>query len=170
MHITEICPRSSNSYSWKMENMQKISILHRKMEIFCIFGSPKNGDPKMHIFWLPFHAHLQNAYRAAFRIQGCVCCICKVPVGSRIFLVHCRACSLIDLLPYWSYWSVHVRNHNPVDSILVLVSQSGQAYKPKAHTRNCMSRKRRPHPKPKHPHFALTPWIKSTQNHKPNLT
>ena len=41
MHIPQVCPGSRDIHCWEMENMQKISILQCKMEIFCIFGGSR---------------------------------------------------------------------------------------------------------------------------------
>ena len=42
MHIPQVCPRGRDIRFWEMENMpKKISILHCKMEIFCIFGGSR---------------------------------------------------------------------------------------------------------------------------------
>jgi len=41
MNIPQVCPRGRDIHSWVMENMQKISILHCKMEIFCFFGGSR---------------------------------------------------------------------------------------------------------------------------------
>ena len=41
MDIPQVCPRGRDIYFWVMENMQKISILHCKMEIFCFSGGSR---------------------------------------------------------------------------------------------------------------------------------
>ena len=41
MHIPQVCPRGRHIHFWVMENMQKISILQCKMEIFCFFGGSR---------------------------------------------------------------------------------------------------------------------------------